>query len=176
MPLQRKKQLAVVGAVVVLAIILVVALLAARSSRASSSADSQLKQAAGRALPLVEHPPGNLRITDSSLNSFKAWFYQQEQAFAKIALQSQPAGQYVQVQYDDPNTMPPQALGLNAPGRAFVTIDASVASQAVITGQPQYTDLKLGDHDTRIYVVPIPLPAAFQGSGIYGLLEVLAPA
>jgi hypothetical protein len=170
----NKRRLTVALAVAGLLLLAVIATLATRGGSASAL-DSRLKQAADRHLPMLNHAPLKLPVTDSSLNSYKAWFYDEQQAFVKIAHDQHVAGQFEQVQFSDPNTMPPQDLGLNAPGRPFVTLDSGTTTQAATSGKPQYTDVQQGGLSYRAYIVPIALPAALRGSGIFGLLEVLAP-
>jgi len=163
------------GAVAVLLVALLIVLLAAGRSNASSAAiDAELQKAAARALPLLNQNVGTLPIKDSSIGSFQAWIYgDEEPAFARILKQHQPLGVFIQTQFSDPNTMPPQNPVLHTSNHGFITIDASVTSQVARTGQPGFADVQAGGQALRAYVVRITLPGPLQGSGIYGLLEVI---
>jgi hypothetical protein len=167
----RSLALAIAGAaIVIVAIALVVA--SQRGGGNATPMDGALKAAAGRMLPQLNHAPRTLPISDSSLRSFQAWYYDTEPVFKRLA--RHPGPRFEELEALDPNPFPPQAPPvLRSPGSPPVLADASTIESVVKTGKPAYTTVQQGNTNYRVYVAPLALPPALQGTGSYMVLQVV---
>lgn len=162
------------AASLLLALLVLLLIVNARHGGGGSSLDSGLVSTAETVLPQLAHPSGKLPITDTSLTSFQAWVYDTQPTIASI-VRTQHGGQWEQLLMSDPNTLPPQAPLINVPGHPAVSVDPNVVSQALTTGQGQFTTSHQGGRALRVYVVPFKAPAILSQAHIVGVLEVIQP-
>ncbi|HLJ65832.1 MAG TPA: hypothetical protein VKX16_00555 [Chloroflexota bacterium] len=170
-----RRVLLAAGALLALALAALIVAMVVRASRGTSTrVDGALRATATRLLPALT-ARGRLPISDSTLNSYKAWVYDTEFALVRAVQRSVPRDQFVQVQLSDPSTAPPQIQALGEPGRPVVRLDSATVQSVTQSHSPTYTTLQQGGQRLRVYVLAVPTPAALQPAGATGLLEVVAP-
>lgn len=172
----RRRGGAVVGT---LALLLVVAAVLATSvnrggSRSDSAHDSALKRTAAQLLPSLDRANPKFPVIDSSLTSFQAWVYGSQQAFTAI-IRTIRSPQVAQLQFTDPNVMPPQSLSLTAPGHPGVFVDAGIMAKVTANRQPQFASVQQGGRTYRAYLVALTTPAPLTTTGCTGVLEIYQP-
>lgn len=118
--------------------------------------------------------PGKLPVTDPSLQSFQAWVYNTRSAFMRSVRLEAPR-QFAQVVLNDPNTMPPQTLGLNQAGHPVLGIPTQAISRAFKSSDPQCGDITFSGRTLRFCATALTTPRPLRASNATGLLTVLAP-
>jgi hypothetical protein len=159
------------GAGITAIVIVLVALIVVSNRGGSNSADPKLKRAADAVLPILNHPGNKLPVSDTSLRSFQAWFYDLQLPFLK-AVKGVPRDQFIQVLAEDPNTFPPQLPVLNTSAHPTVYVDAAAAAKVTQSNTPLYTSVSQNHQSFRVYLTPLAIPQILRSAGMSGILEV----
>jgi hypothetical protein len=169
MPKPTRPIILLAAVVVVVALAFLIVTLVRGSG--GSPHDPALRRTAARIVPLLNHPSGKLPITDDSLRSFQAWVYDSEPSYL-TARKRVPRGQFIQVVYTDPRTLPPQVVTL-AKGSVRVALDGATLQKVAQGSGPRFTSVAQAKQSYRAYVVKLHVPAALVPAGSTALLEVL---
>jgi hypothetical protein len=165
--------------VVVLILVIIVAIAAGiiglvAHAGGTSSQDSAL-QSTLQTMKSSLDKRGALPVTEPTLQSFQAWVYNTRTAFLK-AVPHQPDHQFSQVVLNDPNTMPPQTIGLNEAAHPVNAIPKNAITRAQTSTDAQCGDTTSGSGVTlRFCTIALKTPGVLQSSNATALLTVFAP-
>ncbi len=171
----RDWRVIVPAAAIVLIVVVVVIFLATRggTGNAAPASDPGLRTTATRFLRQLNHPLSRLPIVDSSLNSFKAWVYDTQPIFARLA--ARKGTQFEQVQFVDPSPFPPQAVTITSPGHTAIYPASSIYDRISTSQQPFFATIQAHGKTYRVYDTLLRVPAILQQVGVYAVLEVSEP-
>lgn len=158
--------------IIVLGVVVVLAL-AFRSSGASAQ-DAALTSTLQSMSPRLERP-GSLPVNAPTLQSFQAWVYNTRAQFFH-AEQLETDHQFAQIVLNDPNTMPPQTVGLTQGSkRATIGLPQGAVTQALKSASPQCGSTAYGSSTLAFCTALLKTPPALRSSSATALLTVFAP-